>query len=114
MAVRQIASNYIWSRERGFEAHPVATVDATGRITACRLVADPDREPFTEFFSGVLVGGFPVAYREVFREMMTSQEKGLDALLRENITGEGCVVVISGLDYGTMSLTPRSEIMRIV
>lgn len=113
MGVRRIASNYIWSRERGFEAHPVAVVGDGGDITSFKLLADPDREPMTEFFSGVLVGGFPSAWRETFAEMMASPCRTLDTLLRERVGDGGCVVVISGLDYATMSLTPRSQLLKI-
>lgn len=112
--MRYIASNYIWSRERGFERHPVATVSDEGRIVALKLLENPDREPLTEFFSGVMVEGFAADERGAFDEMMHSSERGLDLLLRRHTSACGGVVVLSGLDYEKMELTPQSQILRVV
>lgn len=111
--MRRIASNYIWTRERGFERHPVAEISAAGEISSLRLLDDPDREPFTEFYSGVLVAGFPLDERAAFAAMLRRRELPLEELLRECVSSEGSVVVISGLDYERMRLTPQSCLLKI-
>ena len=59
---RRIASNWLWTPE-GFLRRPLVTLDDGGRILDVRTCDAPDREPFTEFYAGVLVAGFPSDWR---------------------------------------------------
>jgi len=109
--VRRIASNYLW-HAGAFLRHPLVDLNAAGEALSVAVCPDPDRMPFTEFHAGVLVLGFPSDYRSAFERMKArSAEPLAELLLRERIpVRPGVAVVLSGLDYATMRLTPRARI----
>lgn len=101
--LRRIASNRLLTRE-GLVLHPLVTLDEQGEVVeVCRSEA-PDREPFTEFYAGVLVIGLE---EELIPGLQKSREpltKWLPALLTDRQT----LHLITGLDYPT--LTPTSDL----
>lgn len=112
--MRKIASNLLWQDSR-LERDPLLTLDDEGRILSLDHRPAPDREPFTEFYSGCMVLSFPGDYRTVF-DLMMGEEAPLDELLRRHVVppGEGIPAIISGIDYDTMRLTPRSAIRPLI
>lgn len=86
--------------------HPIVTLDEQGEvIEVCRSEA-PDREPFTEFYAGLLVIGLR---EELIPGLQKSREpltKWLPALLTDRQT----LYLITGLDYPTLTPTPNTRI----
>ncbi len=79
-----------------------------------RSLDNPDREPLTEYYAGVLVCNFPEDYHAAFDAMMSRRDVPLDTLLRDVVLADsGAVVVISGIDYGRFMLTADSRIQKI-
>lgn len=112
-SLRRIASNLLWT-PGGLVRNPLAEVASDGHIVRLDTCAEPDREACTEFYPGVLVPGFPADYRAAFERLCAEADTPLPELLARSVQQEGGVaVVISGLDYQTMRLTPRSQIRRI-
>lgn len=110
---RRIASNLLWTPD-GLLRNPLVELGPDGRILRIAQCAEPDRLPATEFYAGVLVGGFPADYRTVFSRMCAHTPPFLPDLLRALPAEEpGVLVVISGLDYETLHLTPRSQIRKL-
>ena len=68
MTVRRIAAHLLWT-PGGIVRHPVAEVGEYGDVRWIGTSADPDREPFTAFFAGLLVPDFPRDFRAVFARM---------------------------------------------
>ena len=98
----------------GLLASPLVTFSDEGEVVDLQFKDAPDREPFTEFYSGVLVVHFREAYREAFSEMMQHPTTPLvDQLPIYIDTQSRTHVCISGLDYSTMTLTPQSRIRKI-
>lgn len=104
---RRIASNLLWTPQ-GVLRHPLVTFRADGGflVEECPM---PDRLAVTEFYAGLLVADFPADYRSAFERMRT-EGGDLAALLPRTVTEGGVWVVISGLDYATLRLTPQSQI----
>lgn len=112
-SIRRIASNLLWT-PRGLVRNPLAEVAPDGRIVRLDTCAEPDREACTEFFAGVLIPEFPRDFRAAFDRLLAEAETPLPELLaRLGTHDDGVTVVLSGLDYDTMRLTPRSQIRRI-
>lgn len=109
---RRIASNLLWTPQ-GIVRNPLVTFSPEGcpmRIGQC---AEPDRQPATEFYAGLLVLDFPADYATVFAAMLTEQTP-LSELLPHYAPAEpGIAVVLSGLDYDELRLTPQSRIFPI-
>lgn len=108
---RRIASNLLWTPQ-GLVRNPLVTLSAEGRLLRVESCPEPDRRPATEFYSGLLVAGFPADYRAAFvrlRESGLPLGESLPALVRP----DGVVVVLSGLHYDTLRLTPRSAILKL-
>lgn len=113
MTVRRIAAHLLWT-PGGIVRHPVAEVGEHGDVRWIGSSADPDREPFTAFFAGLLVPDFPRDFRVVFARMQMQLDIPLAEALAAVVTpGCGVPVVISGLDYETLRLTPHSRIMKV-
>ena len=90
------------------------TLTAEGRIASVDICREVDRVPFTEFYAGVLVAGFPADYRAVFERMMAESGEGLEELLLRYATDpQGIVVVISGIGHAPLRLTERAKIQKI-
>lgn len=110
---RRIASNLLWTPD-GLQRNPLVELGADGRILRITQCAEPDRMHSTEFYAGVLVPDFPADYRAVFTRMCAHTPPFLPDLLRSlPAGGEGVLAVISGLDYDTLHLTPRSQIRKL-
>lgn len=139
---RRIASNLLWTAE-GVIRHPLVEADEEGRLRVVGTCPQPDRRPFTEFYAGLLVAGFPADYRAAFDSLMIRRETPLPELLAglsdagapETATATdirtdspvadgsglrfpillpaGCLAVLSGLEYDPLRLTVRSQIRSI-
>lgn len=109
---RRIASNLLWTPQ-GLVRHPLLTLGADGRVLSAECCPDPDRLAATEFYAGLLVPGFPDDFRAAFERLCRSSAAPLPELLAQTVTPGGVLVVISGLDYESLRLTPRSQIRRL-
>lgn len=111
-ASRRIASNLLWTPQ-GVVRSPLVTLSADGRVLTVAFCPDPDRLPATEFYAGLLILGFPEDYRAAF-ERLRDADKPLTEQLPRIVTALGGVlVVLSGLDYESLRLTPQSQIRKI-
>ena len=108
---RRIASNLLWT-SGGIVRNPLLTLDSGGRVVAVETCPEPDRLAATEFYAGLLVPGFPDDFRAAFERLCRISAAPLPELLAQTVTSGG-VVVISGLDYESLRLTPRSQIRRL-
>ncbi len=112
MPVRKIASNLLWSPE-GLIRNPLVTLSDTGTVLRIEVCDSPDRQPTTEFYAGVLVMRFPEDVGTIFGRLLASRPlRPLPELLAALPTGSA-IVVISGLDYPTLRLTPQATIRRL-
>ena len=107
---RRIASNLLWTPQ-GLVRHPLLTLGADGRVLSAESCPDPDRLAATEFYAGLLVPDFPADYRAAF-DGMRAAALPLSELLPRIVTPGGALVVISGLDYDSLRLTPQSQIRK--
>lgn len=108
---RRIASNWLW-RDGRLSRDPLVELSADGSLLSCVRCEAPDREPFTEFYAGVLVAGFPSDWRGAFEWLRARRERPLAELLEAlpRPDAGGVWVLLSGLDYASMRLTDRSRI----
>ena len=109
---RRIASNLLWT-PGGIVRNPLLTLSPDGRVLTSDSCSDPDRLAATEFYSGLLVPGFPDDFRAAFERLCRSSAAPLPEVLVQTVTPGGVLVVISGLDYESLRLTPRSQIRRL-
>ncbi|HIW66163.1 MAG TPA: cytosine deaminase [Candidatus Alistipes intestinipullorum] len=108
--VRRIASNRLWTPQ-GVVRWPLVTLSAEGRMLSVEECSDPDRRAGTEFYAGLLVFGFPADYRRAFAELISRSEEPLMITLPLVVLPEGGIpVVLSGLDYATLRLTPHAQV----
>ncbi len=113
MTVRRIAASLLWT-PRGLVRRPVVEIGACGDVRRVGSSDDPDREPFTAFFAGLLVFDFPQDFRGAFARLQAQPKVPLAESLPAVVTpGCGVPVVISGLEYDGLRLTPHSRIMRV-
>ena len=108
---RRIASNLLWT-PGGIVRNPLLTLDSGGRVVAVETCPEPDRLAATEFYAGLLVPDFPADYRAAFDGMRVAALP-LSELLPRIVTPGGALVVISGLDYDSLRLTPQSQIRKL-
>lgn len=106
---RRIASNLLWT-PGGIVRNPLLTLSSDGRVLTSDSCSDPDRLAATEFYSGLLVPGFPADCRTAFERLCRDSATPLPELLAQTVTPDGVLVVISGLDYESLRLTSRSQI----
>ena len=109
---RRIASNLLWT-PGGIVRNPLLTLAPDGRVVAVETCPEPDRLAATEVYAGWLVPGFPADFRAAFERRCRSSAAPLPELLAQTVTLGGVLVVISGLDYESLRLTPRSQIRRL-
>lgn len=108
---RRIASNLFWTPQ-GIVRHPLVLLDAGGRVLSVSSCPEPDRLPFVEFRPGLFIPDFPVDFRAAFRGL--PPDLPLSASLPAVVTpGLGVSVIISGLDYASLRLTPAARIERV-
>lgn len=111
--LRRIASNRLWTPQ-GIVPWPLVTLSADGRVLSVETCRDPDRRAGTEFYAGLLVEDFPADYRRGFDALRARISEPLSVTLPTVVTpGRGVWVVLSGLDYATLRLTPQSRILRL-
>lgn len=110
--IRRIASNLLWT-PGGIVRNPLLTLAPDGRVVAVESCSEPDRLAATEFYSGLLVPGFPSDCRAAFERLCRDSATPLPELLAQTVTPGGVLVVISGLDYESLRLTSRSQIRRL-
>ena len=108
---RRIASNLLWT-PGGIVRNPLLTLAPDGRVVAVESCSEPDRLAATEFYAGLLVPDFPADYRAAF-DGMRAAALPLSELLPRIVTSGGALVVISGLDYDSLRLTPQSQIRKL-
>lgn len=109
---RKIASNRLWTRQ-GVVCDPLVALDAAGRILSVEVCREPDRLPATEFYAGMIVPDFPADYRAAFDRLRRDPAPFAVALSRLLPAPDGIVVVISGMDYATLSLLPQARIRKL-
>ncbi len=110
LPTRKIASNLFWSEGRLIR-NPLLEVDVDGHLLSLTICEQPDRMAATEFYAGVIVAQFPDDYRNAFARMLAAG--GTLCQLLGNQPAGSALVVISGLDYASMRLTPDSQIRRL-
>lgn len=109
MAERRIASNLLWTPQ-GVIRHPLVVFGPDGRLLRIEQCAEPDRLPATEFHAGLLVLDFPMDYETLFSKLRAEQASLSERLPHYVPASPGCPVVLSGLDYDTLRLTPCSRL----
>ena len=109
---RRIASNLLWSPATGLVRHPLAELSAAGRLLTVVSCPEPDRLAAAEFYAGLLVAGFPAEYRAAF-ERLRRDGPPLPELLPDIVRPDGILVLLAGLDYATLRLTPQATIRKI-
>lgn len=107
MDERRIASNLLWTPQ-GVIRHPLVVFGPDGRLLRIEQCAEPDRQPATEFYAGLLVLDFPTDYETVFSKLRAERASLSERLPHYVPASPGCPVVLSGLDYAALRLTPRS------
>lgn len=118
LSTRRIASNLLW-RDGGLLRNPLVTLDDAGRIVSVEVCFEPDGMAHTEFWAGVLIADFPADYAAAFTHMQSrSDDLPLPELLNilalaDAHQSDKTFVVISGLDYQTLRLTPQSGIQKL-
>ena len=103
---RKIASNALLRGDGTLLRQPLIGLDTEGRVVSVAHCAEPDREPFTEFYAGVLVVGLSRAAFEAVRDNHTTP---LTTLLPPHLAENGRPALLSGLDYATMCFTAASR-----
>ena len=106
--MRKIASNKLLTRE-GVLLHPLLEVDDIGHILSIRTTANPDREPFTEFYAGLLVVGL----NEMLAAEVMQSTQPLTEWLPSRLTDNSELWLLSSLDFQTLRPTPQTHIQRI-
>lgn len=108
MPPRKIASNLLWTPQ-GIVRHPLVELTDDGRVLSVASCPDPDRQPFVEFRAGLLVPDFPADFRAAFAALAPDRplSESLPPLL---VPGRGIAVIISGLDYDSLTLAPAARI----
>lgn len=106
--LRRIASNKLLSRE-GITLHPLAELNDRGEVVRIVACPEPDREPYTEFYAGLLVIGLTEAAIEQLQKSREPLTEWLPAIL----TDQPLLHLVTGLDYMTLSPTPDLRIQRI-
>ncbi len=109
MDERRIASNLLWTPQ-GVLRNPLAVFGLDGRLLRIEQCAEPDRQPATEFYAGLLVLDFPTDYETVFSKLRAERASLSERLPHIVPAIPGCPVVLSGLDYDMLRLTPHSRI----
>lgn len=110
--LRRIASNRLWTPQ-GVVRNPLLTLDAAGRIVSVEVCTEPDRQPATEFYAGMIVPDFPPDYRAAFERLRLEPDAFAEALARLLPAPGGVAVVVSGLDYANLGLLPQAQIRKL-
>lgn len=106
--MRKIASNKLINRH-GLLLNPLVELDDRGLIVRVTTTATPDREPFTEFYAGLLVVGLDNVHTEELLRCLQPLTEWLPSRLTDNSE----LYLLTGLDFTTLSPTPQTRIQRI-
>lgn len=106
--MRKIASNKLINRH-GLLLNPLVELDDRGLIVRVTTTARPDREPFTEFYAGLLVVGLDNVHTEELLRCL----QPLTEWLPSRLTDSSELYLLTGLDFKTLSPTPQTRIQRI-
>ena len=109
MTERRIASNLLWTPQ-GVIRHPLAVFGPEGCLLRIEPCAEPDRQPATEFYAGLLVLDFPTDYETLFSKLRAEWASLSERLPHYVPAAPGRPVVLSGLDYDALRLTSCSSI----
>lgn len=109
---RRIAAHLLWTPGR-IVRNPLVELGSDGRIRLVTVCTRPDCMPCTEFYAGMLVPDFPTDFRAAFEMMRNCAATPLPELLAQLPAEPGVPVVLSGLDYRTLRLTPQARIQRL-
>lgn len=109
MTERRIASNLLWTPQ-GVVRNPLVPFSPEGRPLRIESCAEPDRQPATEFHAGLLVLDFPADYDAFFPQWCAERASLSERLPHHVPADSGIAVVLSGLDYDELRLTPESRI----
>lgn len=113
MTVRRVAAHLLWT-PRGIVRHPLAEIAPDGRVRLVASCPEPDCLPFVEFRAGLLVPDFPADFQDAFARLQTQPEVSLAETLPAVVTpGCGIPVIISGLNYNDLKLTPAARIEKV-
>lgn len=111
--LRKIASNLLWTSQ-GLVRHPLVELADDGSVRSVASCPEPDRLAFVEFRPGLLVFDFPVDFRAVFERFRAVPARSVAEWLHAVVVpGRGIPVLISGLDYRSLRLTPQARIERL-
>ena len=89
-------------------AYPLVELNDEGLVVHISTCATPDREPFTEFYAGLLVVGLD---ERLFRSVSQDTTTPITNLLPPLIDPQHRrLVLLTGIRYETMTLTERSRI----
>ncbi|MCM1301653.1 MAG: cytosine deaminase [Alistipes senegalensis] len=108
-SARRIASNLLWTLQ-GVVRNPLVTFASDGRVLRVEQCATPDRQPATEFHAGLLVLDFPADYGTFFPQWCAERASLAERLPQCVPAPQGIAVVLSGLDYDGLRLTPTAHI----
>ena len=108
LPARKIASNHLLTPDGRLVAHPLVELNDEGLVVHISTCATPDREPFTEFYAGLLVVGlderlFALVSQDTTTPITTLLPPLIDPQHRR-------LVLLTGIHYETMTLTERSRI----
>lgn len=104
--MRRIASNLLFDG-RQLLHNPLVHLTDEGLVSEIRTTDTPDREPFTEFYAGLLVVGLDDA---VLPSLLTDHTTPLlDLLAPHTNPARGRLTHLTGLDYTALRFTPESR-----
>ena len=89
--------------------NPLVELDEAGRVVQVTFTAAPDREPFTEFYAGLLVVGLDNVHTEELLHCL----QPLTEWLPSRLTDSSELYLLTGLDFRTLCTTPQTRIQRI-
>lgn len=106
--LRKIASNRLL-RRTGLLRNLLVRLNEQGEVVEVRTTENPDREPFTEFYAGLLVLGLD---REQIEQVLKSREP-LHEWLPALLTDQPTLHLVTGLDPASLCATPSVRVQRL-
>lgn len=88
---------------------PLVTLNEQGLVVQVTNTSAPDREPFTEFYAGLLVVGL----NEMLAAEVMQSTQPLTEWLPSRLTDNSELWLLSSLDFQTLRPTPQTHIQRI-
>lgn len=104
--MRKIASNLLFDGHT-LHRNPLVELSDEGEVLRITTVAHPDRQPFTEFYAGMLVVGVDPA---MLPQLLSDHTTPLLDLLPPTINpARGRLMLLTGLDYAQLRFTTESR-----